>query len=598
MRKISYRLRGQPIIIHVVETEGDLSEFMEWISHTELAGFDTETTGLDWWNVDREFRLRLAQFGTAHEAYVIPVEKGPAFADAVRRALLGLDLLVAHNATFDLHVVDACLGIPMEDLAPKVWDTRILAHLVDPRSVLERGPGLSLEDLTRHYICETTADEVKGSMRALALKYKTTKARIWRLVDIRDEDFNRYAGMDPVLAYRLLRILYRLLPARSRAQGLIGWEHRLAHVTALMERTGYLLDVEYAERCSADLKQQEEDAKARAKRYGVQNINSNPQLADAFKALGVRLTKKTPKGQLAMDDEVLTGISHPLADLVIKARKALKWRKTWFESGLQSRDSRDRVHASINSLQARTARMSITGAVPAQTYPSDSGYVRHMWLAEEGHVSCSIDFGNMELRYLAAFSRDRTMLGAFRDGLDLHQITADAAGVNRKVGKMANFLTVYGGGWRALVQQAGVDEQTARKTLDAFNATYPGVGALAKRLSGEARKTGHIYTATGRRLPVDKGRWYAAQNYFVQSGSRDVTARALLRLHRAGFGSYMRLPIHDEVVFSFPEREAAEMAREAARLMEFEVQGLLIPADAEIGERSWGSVLDRADSKH
>ncbi|MFI9202608.1 DNA polymerase [Streptomyces sp. NPDC053048] len=598
MRHIPYRIKGQPISIRVVEDERDLSEFSEWISRQRIVGFDTETTGLDWWNAGRGFYLRLAQFGTGDEAFVIPVEKGLVFAQAVRTALQRLEGLIAHNGTYDLHVVEQCLGIPMEDLAPKMWDTKILAHLVDPRAVKEQGPGLKLEELTKFYICEKTAEEVKGSIRELAQRYKTTKDKIWALVSLQDKDFNRYAGMDPILAFRLFQILYRLIPARSKIHGLIGWEHRLAHVTAKLERTGYLLDVAYAEKRCAELIADQEHWEAVAQSFGVENPNSNKQLAEAFLSMGIKLTKRTPKGELAMDDAVLVSLQHPLAEAVIKSRKAGKWRKTWFESALNSRDADNRVHASINTVGARTARMSISGAVPAQTYPSGSGYVRHMWLAEEGHVSATIDYANMELRYSAATSRDHTMLNAFQKGLDLHQITAGAAGVARKIGKMANFLTVYGGGWKALRVQAGVDEETARKTLKAFNETYPGVGAFSKRLADEARKTGYVYTATGRRLPVDKGRWYAALNYYVQSGSRDITARALLELDEAGFTPYMRLPIHDEIVFSFPEKQAAGMAHEAARLMEFTVNGLLIPADAEIGQRSWGSVLELEASKH
>ncbi|MFE6226868.1 DNA polymerase [Streptomyces sp. NPDC057854] len=604
MKELTYRLKGQPVSINVVESERDLPAFEEFISRHRILGFDTETTGLDWWNVGRGFHCRLAQFGTGAETWVIPVDLGPAYAEAVRRALRRLEWLVAHNGTYDLHVVEATLGIPMEELAPKMWDTAKLAHLVDPRAVKERGPGLKLEELTKFYICEKTAEEVKGSMTLIAKKYKTTKEKIWKLVELFDPDYLLYAGMDPALAYRLFQILYRLIPARSKAQGLIGWEHQLAHVTAKMERTGYLLDVEYAEMRCAELVAEQERWEAVARTFDVENPNSNVQLVEAFTRLGVKLTKRTkpsknhPNGQLAMDDDVLSGLKHPLADAVIKSRKAGKWRKTWFERALDGRDSENRVHASINSLQARTSRMSISGSIPAQTFPSGDGYVRHMFLAEEGHVSCSIDFGNMELRYLAAFSRDRTMLDAFLNGRDLHQITADAAGVPRKVGKMANFLTVYGGGWAALMEQAAIDEETSRAVLDAFARTYPGVGTFGKRLADEARKTGFVYTATGRRLPVDPGKWFRALNYFIQGGSRDVTARALLKLDAAGFTPYMRLPIHDEIVFSFPEKEAPEMAREAAKLMEFPVQGLLIPADAEIGGRSWGSVLELEESKH
>lgn len=604
MKLIKYRLKGQPIVINVVETESDLYAFEDWISRQRLVGFDTETTGLDWWNVDRGFRCRLAQFATDSEAWVIPVEKGPAFAEATRKALRRLDWIVGHNGTFDLHVVEGCLGIPMEELAPKMWDTQKLAHLVDPRAVKEKGPGLKLEELIKFYLDPETAESVKGSMSAIAKRYKVKKDDVWQTVELFDDEYLLYAGMDPVFAYRLLKILYRLVPARSKAQGLIGWEHQLAHVTAKMERNGYLLDVEYAERRCAELTETQHHWEAVARSFEVENPNSNQQLIEAFTRFGVKLTKRTkpsknhPKGQLAMDDDVLGGITHPLAEAVVKGRKAGKWRKTWFEKALEGRDSQNRVHASINSLQARTSRMSISGTIAAQTFPNGDGYVRHMFLADEGHVSVSIDFGNMELRYLAAFCRDPTMLDAFFSEKDLHQITADAAGVPRKVGKMANFLTVYGGGWAALMEQAGIDEETARRVLQAFARTYPGVGALAKKLADEARRTGYVYTATGRRLPVDPGKWFRALNYFVQGGSRDVTARALLRLDAAGFTPYMRLPIHDEIVFSFPNREAVEMSREAAKLMEFTVQGLLIPADAEIGAQSWGSVMELEDTKH
>ncbi|MFI5802947.1 DNA polymerase [Streptomyces sp. NPDC051561] len=600
MREILYRLRGQPIQINVVESPEDLKAFEAfWRRHPAL-GWDTETTGLDWWHAKSGgFRLRLAQFGTGAESWVVPVEAGPQYGAAVVQALRGVEALVAQNASYDLHVVEECLGIPMEELAPKVWDTKLLAHLVDPRATREGGPGLSLEDLVRHYIDPVAADEVKGSARELAKKYKTTKAVMWKVVELQDPDFLLYAGMDPVFAYRLFKILYPLVPARSKASGLIGWEHRLAHACAQMERTGYLLDVEYAERCCAELTAKQEEAAYTALSYGVSKVGSTDQLVEAFTRLGhgSRLGKKTPKGNTSVDDAVLQSIDHPLAQAVIDAKRAGKFRKTWFQNALAGRDSSDRVHASLNSLAARTARMTITGSVPAQTFPAGSGYVRHMFLAEEGHVSCSIDYKTMELRFLAALCRDPTMLQAFREGLDLHQITADAAGVPRKFGKRANFLTVFGGGWRALMGD-GIDEATAKRIIGAFGDTYPGVGKYSKGLSEEARKSGYIYTATGRRLPVDRGREYSAQNYAVQSGSRDVTARAILNLSEAGFTDLMRLPIHDELIFSFPEKEAKDLAREAAKIMEFTFRGVLIPTDVEIGGRSWGSVLELEASKH
>ncbi|MCM1967823.1 DNA polymerase [Streptomyces sp. G1] len=583
-----------------MEAESDLTAFRSFVlANQRLLAHDSETTGLDWWNAGTgTFRARLWQFGTDSEAYVIPVESGQPYRATVRWALRTARRLIAHNATYDLHVAEQCLGIRMEELAPKSWDTKLFAHLVDPRAVKEAGPGLKLEELTKHYVSEAIAAEVKGSMTAIAKELKVRKEDVWPIVPIDHPGYLLYAGMDPILAYRLYKILRRKVPTRTWKRGLVSWEHRLAHVCAKIERTGYLLDRPYAEAKSAELAAQQATWEEAARREGVDNVNANAQIIAALQARGITLTKKTKKGNVCVDDEVLTSIGIPLTEAIIQAKKAKKWKATWFDRALEGQDQDGRVRATINSCQARSARMTITGAVPAQTLPAGDSYVRHCFLAEQGHVTVSSDYGNMELRVLAAFSADPTMLDAFHRGLDLHQITADAAGVDRKAGKGTNFTVCFGGGWRAIVEQYGVAEAEAKRAVKAFWETYPGVKRLADRLQREARRTGFIYTGTGRRIPVDRDRIYAALNYFIQSTSRDITARALIELDRAGYTEFVRLPIHDELIFSFPKERAAELADKTARIMEMTVKGLLIPVDAEIGERSWGSVLDLEASKH
>jgi DNA polymerase-1 len=277
------------------------------------------------------------------------------------------------------------------------------------------------------------------------------------------------------------------------------------------------------------------------------------------------------------------------AHAVIEAKKAGKWRKTWVQKFIDQADSGNRCHASINPLQARTARMSITG-IPAQTLPAGDWMVRRCFLADEGHVIASVDYQAQELRVLAALSGDQTMIKAFRENADLHQITGDAAGVDRSVGKMANFLTVYGGGPSKLVESAGVSFPVAKRVLDAFAATYPGVATLNQKLQREASRDGFIVTPVGRRLPVDPTRAYSALNYVIQSSSRDVTGRGLLRLHDAGFTPYLRLPIHDEILASLPEEKAEWGAQEIGRLMADQMGPVFIGTDPEVGKRSWGSL--------
>ena len=151
MRQFTHPAAGIPVTINVVESEDDLEGFRNFIrGNQRVLGCDSETTGLDIFS-DR-LKCRLVQFGTARESWVIPVERGGAFVEDVKKALRWVSKLIFQNAAYDLQVFDRCFGLPMEELWPKIVDTKILAHLVDPRGKQEGGTGHSLDDLTRKYI--------------------------------------------------------------------------------------------------------------------------------------------------------------------------------------------------------------------------------------------------------------------------------------------------------------------------------------------------------------------------------------------------------------------------------------------------------------
>jgi DNA polymerase-1 len=236
--------------------------------------------------------------------------------------------------------------------------------------------------------------------------------------------------------------------------------------------------------------------------------------------------------------------------------------------------------------------MSITG-IPAQTLPAGDSMIRNCFVADPGQVMVSVDYQAQELRVLAALSGDPVMKQAFETDADLHQITADASGVDRKVGKMVNFAYVYGSGPRNIAEQAGIDVDTAKRVIAGFEKSYPKVKELSQKLQNMARSGGMVTTPFGRQLPVDKDRPYAALNYMVQSSSRDITAKALLRLDDAGFTPYLRLPIHDEILASLPAGKARWGADRIGELMACDFRGVHIGTDAEVGGRSWGSFYQK-----
>ncbi|QGJ88798.1 DNA polymerase I [Mycobacterium phage Yecey3] len=596
MIELQHEVGRDLVTVKVPETREDLDEFHDFIrTHQKCLAVDTETTGLDIYSSD--FSCRLVQFGTRDEAFVLPVEEwGPQGIMEVKDALEHVGKIVLQNASYDLQVLDQCFGIKMEDLWPKVLDTQILAKLVDPRPFEAGGFGHSLEELIAEFISKELAEDVKKLMVKLAQEHKTTKAKIWRTIDLFHPEYLKYAGMDAIFTARICSSLAPLVPDVSRP--LVAYEHKLSEICSYIDRRGFLLDVEYAQTLSDNMRRDQEVWEAIAfTEYGVDKVNSTEDVAEALEVeTGVKITGRTETGKRKVDKELLGSLvesGNELAMIVEEAKRLGKWNTTWVQKFLDTRDVEDRCHTFVNPLQARTSRMSITG-IPAQTLPASDWIIRRCFVAEPGHLISSVDYQTQELRVLAALSGDQTMIEAFRQNADLHQITADASQVVRKVGKMANFLTVYGGGAKTLAQQAKIDFPTAKRVLDGFAKTYPSVARLSKKLGAEAGRNGYIITPTGRRLPVDSSRTYSALNYLIQSSSRDVTCRALIRLHEAGFTPYLRLPIHDEIVASLPAEKAQWGAQEIARLMQEQMGPVTIGTDPEVGMRSWGSLYGAA----
>lgn len=579
---------GQEAVIRIVENEDDLKDFFCWMDHHRGANFacDTETTGLDIFSPD--FRVRTVQIGVGLEAWVLPVEEmQPYQIDRIWIYVHG-EQLTFHNASYDVLAIRQYFGVQLD--WERITDTKILAHLVDSRSKQEGGTGHSLQELTAAYLDPEVAESVKGSMMQMANEIKVKKGEVFKSIDLWNETYLLYAGMDVILTFGLRNMLLPRVP--SSARGLIGTEHRLARVCSEIEANGFLVDVDYAQRYSEQLREEQDVWEAVALAgYGTESVNANAQVAEDLIQDGVRLTELTDSGNYKLDKTILEPLAedgHPLATAVTEAKKAKKWRTSWVDKFLDMRDGDNRCHANINPLLARTARMSITG-IPAQTLPSSDWTVRRCFVADPGETIVSCDYQAQELRVLAALSGDRNMIQAFQRGDDLHQITADASGVDRSVGKTTNFAYVYGSGAGNIAATTGISVKKAKEVIEGFESTFPGVKRLSNKLSAEAKRNGFIETGSGRRLYVDQDRSYAALNYMIQSTSRDITAAALLRLDALGFTPYLRLPIHDEILASVPSDKAEWGAETIAQTMTTDFGGLTIAADADVFGPDWGA---------
>lgn len=603
MITLTHTIAGEECKIYIPERRPELAGFDAFLAQGDkILGLDTETTGLDIYS--HGYRVRLVQFGNKREAWVLRADQ---FREAIVRALRQKRAFAVHNAPFDLQVIDRHLGVKIEELADRVFDTRIFAHLLDPRSEAEGGAGLSLKPLSAIYV-DDQAPDTQAGLYAEFRKHGLTKGTGWAGIPIDNELYNRYAGLDVILETRLF---YELAPLIKDLglNDLSKFEHHLQSLLAIMQRRGMLLDVDYIQKLRGELQEEAEKYSAVAHRYGVENINSTAQVAAALQGMGEELTETTASGALKVDKAVLSVLAdldreweriearepNPLADAVMRAKRAEKWQTAYVDAFLNLRDDQDRLHASIGGLQARTARMSVSRP-PLQQLPSGDWKIRRAVVADPGQLIITSDYDQIELRVLAALADVKGMKHAIDTGKDLHGYTAelvygpDFSKFHRKLMKGVGFGKVYGGGAATLARQTGAPMDGVKRAIAEYDRVYPEIKRYAGKLQRRAEYgKKEVVTVSGRHLPLDRDRLYAATNYVIQSTARDVLAQAIVDLFDAGLGDHLLLPIHDELLAQAPEKDAPEVAHEIGRIMSGTFYGVALSSTGEVEGKNWGS---------
>ncbi|MFM9629545.1 DNA polymerase [Streptomyces galilaeus] len=620
MRHYSGSLNGQPWDGYVIERPDDLEPFRAWVrrqaeSRTPVA-VDTETCGLKIYAWGPGF-LRLAQFGNETEAFALPIERGSVYAEAAAWALRILPDITGHNwAGFDALVCDEHLGVSIEETCSKATDTQILAKLIDPRQKMEGGTGSGLKDLSAAHI-DPAAPDTQDGLKAVFKSLKLKIAEGFAKIPLDHPIYQEYGLLDVILTSRLRPRLERTLEKLGVPKRLSVYEHRVARICAQMVRVGMVLDEDYTVNLQADLAYDADRFAELAAGHGVTSVNSPRQVTEALLSMGEDFIlpgrpapERTGSGALKADKAVLQFMAdlnrdwqpirsrkpNPLADAVLRSKRAGKWRSAYADNFLSNVDAGGRIHANVQSMQARTFRMSVTNPA-VQTLPSGDKMIRRALLADEGHVMISTDFQAVEMRVLAALADVKRMKVAIAAGEDLHSFTArlvfgdNFTDKDRKVAKGIGFSKVFGGGAATTARQTGAPIEAVQRAMAKYDQVYPEVGRAAKDWRIEAFNNRMVAVSiTGHRLPLDRDRTYAVTNYLVQSTARDCLGQSLVTMDDAGLVPFLRLPIHDEVLASAPKSDAQDVAREIQRCMTFNLRGVPIEAEAEIGLRSWGSL--------
>ncbi|HEY5028601.1 MAG TPA: DNA polymerase I [Candidatus Angelobacter sp.] len=388
----------------------------------------------------------------------------------------------------------------------------------------------------------------------------------------------------------------------------------LAPVLVRMEQAGVKIDRQMLGTLSVDLETQC-TAKAREihEKAGVTfNINSPKQLGDVlFNQLNLPKPVKYGKGKtISTAVDVLEELSetHEVPRLVLDYRQLSKLKSTYVDALPVLIDPQTgRVHTTFNQTGTTTGRLSSTNPnlqnIPIRTELGRE--IRAAFIAEPGYSLLSADYSQIELRLLAHFSDDPLLVKAFREGDDIHRLTASQVfGVppmlidaeHRRRAKAVNFGIVYGLSAFGLSQQLGIDQREAKKFIDAYFEKYAGVRRYIDRTLEETRKEQSVKTLFGRTRPIPdinsknaNMRGFAertAVNTPLQGTAADLIKLAMIQidedLRTRKLKSRMLLQVHDDLLFEVPENEI-ELMRGLVREKMESVHTLSVPLLVELG---------------
>jgi len=396
-----------------------------------------------------------------------------------------------------------------------------------------------------------------------------------------------YAAEDADVTLRLHRILKPRLAREHLTAVYEVMERPLIPVLEEMEMAGILVDRDRLSRLSADFAQRMAGLEAEIHALAGQpfNVGSPKQLGEIlFDAMGLAGGRKGKAGAWGTGADVLETLAAEGSDL---AARVLDWRqisklKSTYTDALQEHVNPEtgRVHTSFSLAATSTGRLASTDPnlqnIPVRTEAGRE--IREAFVAAPGNLILSLDYSQIELRILAHIADIESLRQAFRDGLDIHAMTASqmfgvpVEGMDpmiRRRAKAINFGVIYGISAFGLANNLRIPREEAKAFIDAYFEKFPGIRAYMDDTVARAKRQGYVETLFGRRIhtpeiaasgPRAGMAQRAAINAPIQGSAADVIRRAMIRIPGAmaaeGLSGRMLLQVHDELLFEVPAAEA------------------------------------------
>jgi DNA polymerase-1 len=414
------------------------------------------------------------------------------------------------------------------------------------------------------------------------------------------EKGSEHAAEAADVTLRLWKALKARLPAEHVASVYETLERPLVAVLGRMERRGISIDRQVLSRLSGEFAQKQGGLEDEINTLAGEPLNpgSPKQLGDIlFGKMRLEGGTKTKTGQWATGAKVLEELAelgHQLPQKILDWRQVSKLRSTYTEAlpGYVNAETH-RVHTSYALAATTTGRLSSSEPnlqnIPVRT--EDGRKIRRAFIAEPGTRLVSADYSQIELRLLSEVAEVPALRKAFRDGLDIHALTAsemfgvpvkDMPGEIRRRAKAINFGIIYGISAFGLANQLGIEREEAGAYIKKYFERFPGIRAYMDETKAFAKKNGYVLTLFGRKCHYpDIGasnpslrafNERAAINARLQGSAADIIRRAMVRIEpalaKAKLNARMLLQVHDELIFEVPEGEVEKTLPVVKRVME------------------------------
>lgn len=599
-----YNIYNTPHTYHIAATPEQRERLRGLLLQQQEFSMDTETTSLD---ANRAELVGMSFCFVPHEAWYVPIpadqQEARQIVEQFREPITAAHIRkVGQNIKYDMLVLK-WYGL---EVAGPLFDTMLAHFLLDPDG--------------RHnmdYLAETYLRYQPVSIETLIGRKGLQQGN---MRDVPLERIAEYAAEDADVTLQLKTVLEPQLADSGMMQLFEEVEMPLVPVLAEMEFQGVALDTEflynYSRLLQREIEQTEQSIYELAGRRF--NIASPKQLGEIlFEHLSIPYEgKKTRTGQYSTDEETLRRLmgKHPIADHLLNYRELTKLKSTYVDALPGMVNPRTgRIHTSFNQAIAATGRLSSIEPnlqnIPIRTERGRE--IRKAFVPRSAqHVLLSCDYSQIELRIIAALSRDENMLEAFRKGQDIHAATAARVfGVTleavtpdmRRKAKAVNFGIAYGQTAFGLAQTLGISRTEAQQIIDTYQKQFPGVTQLMNEHIAFGREHGYVHTILGRRRYLrdihSANQTVRAQaerlaiNSPIQGSAADLIKVAMINIHavlREQFkNSYMILQVHDELVFDVWEEDLERLRAVAADRMKHAIP-LEVPIEVSSGSgRTW-----------